>query len=302
MIEAKGLTKNFKKKVAVDNLSFTVPNGLITGFLGPNGSGKSTTMRLMLGLDFGGGSTTFNGTPFMKLPNPQATIGALLDTNMFHPKRTAYNHLKILASLSNIPTKRIDEVIELVGLETVKNQKVGGFSMGMRQRLGLACCVLDEPNYLMLDEPANGLDPEGMAWLRDFLKSYVNKDRAIFISSHLLTELSHVADRVVVIGQGKLIAESSLADFINHNVSTSVIIRVKTPKTFVTSLKKAGITYREGPAGISIDGKTTDEIGKIAFDSKQVVFELRQQSGDLEQAFLDVTADQQEYRAKKGES
>lgn len=301
MIEAKGLYKKYKKKVAVDNLSFTVPTGHITGFLGPNGAGKSTTMRLMLGLDKGRGTTTFNGQTFFELAKPQKTIGALLDANMFHPKVSARNHLLELASISLIAPKRVDEVLELVGLKSAAKQKVGGFSLGMRQRLGLACCVLDEPKYLMLDEPANGLDPEGIAWLRDFLKDYVNSERGILMSSHLLGELQHIADRVVVIGQGKLITESSLTDFISGNITSSVLVRTSNQNLLASLLNKKGLGYKvQGDALIITGtGSSTDNIGRLAHAAKLTVLELSLQSGDLEQAFLDVTATSQEYSTKK---
>lgn len=301
MIEAKGLYKKYKKKVAVDDLSFTVPTGHITGFLGPNGSGKSTTMRLMLGLDKGPGTTTFNGQTFFELEKPQKTVGALLDANMFHPKVSARNHLLELASIGRIAPKRVDEVIELVGLESATKQKVGGFSMGMRQRLGLACCILDEPKYLMLDEPANGLDPEGIAWLRDFLKGYVSPERGILMSSHLLGELQHIADRVVVIGQGKLITESSLAGFISKNITSSVLVRTSNQTMLASLLDKKGLSFKTRGDAITVSSGTTDDIGKIAHAAMLTVLELSLQSGDLEQAFLDVTATSQEYSTKKAD-
>lgn len=284
--------------MAVSDLSFSVPTGHITGFLGPNGSGKSTTMRLMLGLDKGQGKTTFDGKTFFEITRPQNTIGALLDANMFHPKVSAHNHLLELASISDISSSRVDEVLSLVGLESAKKQKVGGFSLGMRQRLGLACCILDEPDYLMLDEPANGLDPEGIAWLRDFLKDYVNPTRGILISSHLLGELQHIADRVVVIGQGKLITESTLEEFLNKNVNSSVVVRTTDQKIMASILTKKGLVHkREGNALIVTDG-TTDDIGKLAYTAKLIVLELREQTRDLEQAFLDATSASQEYSTK----
>ncbi len=208
MIQAQNLSKKYKKKLAVDSLSFTVEPGKVTGFLGPNGSGKSTTMRLMLGLDKGGGKTLFDEKPLYDHMHPSKVVGILLEAKAFHPTRSARNHLRVLADAGGIAQERVDEVLDIVGLADVAKKGPGKFSLGMSQRLGIAAAILGEPKYLILDEPANGLDPEGIAWLRQFIKDYADKGNAVFVSSHLLSEMAQMADDVVVIGNGKFIAEA----------------------------------------------------------------------------------------------
>src|ERR1700691_2824774 len=210
MINASHLSKRYRKTAAVDDLSFEVETGKVTGFLGPNGAGKSTTMRLMLGLDSGKGTTTYDNKMLHEYSEPSKMVGILLEAKAFHPTRTARNHLKVLATEGNIPMSRVDEVLDMVGLSTAAKKGPGKFSLGMSQRLGMAAALLASPKYLLLDEPANGLDPEGIVWLREFLKSYADDGNAVFVSSHLLDEMSHMADNVVVIGKGKLIASTSI--------------------------------------------------------------------------------------------
>ncbi len=214
MIKAQNLRKRYRKKVAVDDISFNVETGKVTGFLGPNGAGKSTTMRLMLGLDNGAGRTTFDGKRLHEYARPSQVVGILLEAKAFHPTRTARNHLRILAAASGVADARVDEVLDIVGLRDVAKKRPGKFSLGMSQRLGIAAALLGQPKYLILDEPANGLDPEGIAWLRQFLKEYADKGNAVFVSSHLLSEMSLMADNVIVIGKGKLIASTSIGDML----------------------------------------------------------------------------------------
>jgi ABC-2 type transport system ATP-binding protein len=235
MILASNLSKKYRKKLAVDNLSFRVETGKVTGFLGPNGAGKSTTMRLMLGLDSGKGKTTFDDRPLHSYTQPSKMVGILLEAKAFHPTRSARQHLKILAAAGGIPMSRVDEVLDIVGLTDVAKKGPGKFSLGMSQRLGIAAAILGKPKYLLLDEPANGLDPEGIAWLRDFLKDYADEGNAVFVSSHLLSEMSQMADNVVVIGKGKLIADTSISKLLAQNAHAGVLVR--SPK--LSQLQKA---------------------------------------------------------------
>jgi ABC-2 type transport system ATP-binding protein len=263
VIKASHLNKNYRKKTAVDNLSFEVATGKVTGFLGPNGAGKSTTMRLMLGLDHGKGSTTYDGKKLYEYPEPSKVVGILLEAKAFHPTRSARNHLKILATAGNIPLKRVDEVLEIVGIKEVAKKGPGKFSLGMSQRLGIAAAILGKPKYLILDEPANGLDPEGIAWLRDFLKKYAAEGNAVFVSSHLLSEMSQMADNIIVIGKGKLIIETSINE---------------------------------------LAGVKSDEIGKLAFENKVTVLELAPHKASLEEVFLELTEGSEEYKSSGKEA
>lgn len=303
MIRATNLSKRYRKKIAVNDISFEVETGKVTGFLGPNGAGKSTTMRLMLGLDNGGGNTLFDDKKLNQYRKPSQVVGILLEAKAFHPTRTARNHLKVLAAAGGISDKRVDEVLELVGLSNVAKKKPGKFSLGMSQRLGIAAAILGEPKYLLLDEPANGLDPEGIAWLRQFLKDYASRGNAVFVSSHLLSEMSQMADNVVVIGKGELIASTSVREIISGSAHKSVFVRSPQKAKLLKALEKAGLTIQVQPDGISIIGADTDEVGKIAFASGVQISELSAQKASLEEAFLELTANSQEYRSttKKGE-
>jgi len=299
MIQVDHLNKRYGKKVAVDDLSFRIETGKVTGFLGPNGAGKSTTMRLMLGLDNGGGKTTFDNKKLHEYARPSQVIGILLEAKAFHPTRTARQHLRILANAGGVSLKRVDEVLEEVGLSKVAKSKPGKFSLGMSQRLGIAAAILGKPKYLMLDEPANGLDPEGIAWLRDFLKDYADAGNAVFVSSHLLSEMSQMADNVVVIGKGKLIADTSIGEILSSSGHSGVFVR--SPKLSVLERalqgRKAEISKLDG--GLKVSGLTTEDIGKLAFENNVPVYELVQQSASLEEAFLELTAGSEEFASQK---
>ncbi len=298
VIKAEHLTKKYGQKIAVNDISFQVQTGKVTGFLGPNGAGKSTTMRLMLGLNNGGGATLFNGKPLYEYRRPSKMVGVLLEAKAFHPTRSARNHLKILSTEGGIPLSRVDEVLDIVGLKAEAKKGPGKFSLGMSQRLGLAAALLAQPKYLILDEPANGLDPEGIVWLREFLKSYADKDKGVFVSSHLLSEMSLLADNVVVIGKGRVLADTSMKDFIDGNVSTSVYVRVSDKEKLIKILDQQKISYKKKNSGFEIHDSKTDKIGKLAFDNKITILELASISASLEEAFLEVTAGAEEYTGK----
>jgi len=299
MITAEHLSKRYKKKLAVDDLSFTVETGKVTGFLGPNGAGKSTTMRLMLGLDNGAGMTTFDGKKLHHYAQPSQVIGILLEAKAFHPTRSARQHLRILADAGGINTKRVEEVLDEVGQGDVAKSKPGKFSLGMSQRLGIAAALLGRPKYLMLDEPANGLDPEGIAWLRDFLKGYADQGNAVFVSSHLLSEMSQMADNVVVIGKGKLIADTSMKELIAKSGHSGVLVRSPKLSVLERVLKGRKASMAKTPAGLKVAGMSSDEIGKLAFASGVPIYELSSQAASLEEAFLELTAGSEEFASKK---
>lgn len=301
MIVTDHLTKKFRKKVAVDDVSFNVETGKVTGFLGPNGAGKSTTMRLMLGLDNGQGKTTFDNKLLHEYSQPSHVVGILLEAKAFHPTRTARNHLRVLADAGNVPVARVDEVLELVGLKEVVKKKPGKFSLGMSQRLGIAAAILGKPKYLLLDEPANGLDPEGIAWLRKFIKNYADAGNAVFISSHLLSEMSQMADNIVVIGRGKLIASTTMSQLIAGSAHSSVFVRVENTKKLEKALAGRNLQFTKEDDGINISGAKTDEVGKLAFEAGVPVLELSPRLASLEEAFLELTAESQEYRAQSKE-
>ncbi len=300
MIQAEHLTKRYKDKKAVDDLSFTVETGKVTGFLGPNGAGKSTTMRLMLGLDSGGGATTFDGKKLYDYDLPSKIVGILLEAKAFHPTRSARSHLRILAEAGGIPLKRVDEALDLVGLKDVAKKGPGKFSLGMSQRLGIAAAILGQPKYLMLDEPANGLDPEGIAWLREFIKDYADKSNGVFISSHLLSEMSQMADNVVVIGKGKMIADTSMSELISGSGHSTIFARAQNMAGLEKALKQRAITFAKSDGGLKITGVKTDVVGQLAFTAGVPILELATHSASLEEVFLDITADSQEYQTKKG--
>lgn len=299
MIDVQHITKKYRKKVAVSDLTFQVETGKVTGFLGPNGAGKSTTMRLMLGLDKGQGVTTFDGKRLNEHKDPSQVVGILLEAKAFHPTRSARSHLKVLATAGDIPLSRVDEVLDIVGLKDVAKKGPGKFSLGMSQRLGIAAAILGEPKYLLLDEPANGLDPEGIAWLRQFLKDYADAGNAVFVSSHLLSEMALMADNVVVIGKGKLIADTSIKD-LEKNAHTGVFVR--SPK--LALLKKALVADKLPVAGseqgLVVENATTDVVGKIAFAHNIPLSELTNKTATLEEIFLDLTENAGEYHAGGG--
>lgn len=297
MIEAKHLGKRYRKKVAVDDISFKVETGKVTGFLGPNGAGKSTTMRLMLGLDNGSGETRFDGKKLHEYRQPSKAIGILLEAKAFHPTRSARSHLKVLAAAGGVADSRVDEVLDIVGLKDVAKKKPGKFSLGMSQRLGIAAAILGEPKYLMLDEPANGLDPEGIAWLRSFLRDYASKGNAVFVSSHLLSEMSLMADNVVVIGKGKLIADTSMDMLISQHSKSAVFVRTNKQASFKKLLEDRKLSFTEGKDGLTVSRAKTDELGKMAFSAGITMLELAPHVASLEEAFLEVTAGSEEYQA-----
>jgi ABC-2 type transport system ATP-binding protein len=303
VIEVNNLYKKYRKKVAVDDVSFKVETGKVTGFLGPNGAGKSTTMRLMLGLDNGKGHTTFDGKALHEYQKPSQVIGILLEAKAFHPTRSARNHLKILAAAGGIDDSRVEEVLDIVGLKEVTKKGPGKFSLGMSQRLGIAAAILGKPKYLMLDEPANGLDPDGIAWLRQFIKDYADQGNAVFVSSHLLSEMSLMADNIVVIGKGKLIASTSMDALLSGSAHSSVFVRAANTGKLEKALLAAKLEPAKEQNGLKLTGVKTDQVGKIAFEAGIPVLELTSHVASLEEAFLELTADAQEYRTgeKKGD-
>lgn len=303
VIEAHDLTKKYRSKLAVDHVSFKVETGKVTGFLGPNGAGKSTTMRLMLGLDNGGGKTTFDGKNLADHARPSKVVGILLEAKAFHPTRSARNHLKVLADAGNIPLKRVDEVLEVVGLHDVARKGPGKFSLGMAQRLGIAAALLGKPKYLILDEPANGLDPEGIAWLRQFIKDYADQGNAVFVSSHLLSEMAQMADNVVVIGKGKLIASTSMSELIADNSHGGVFVRTPAMQKMERLLHERLLAYKRQDGGFIVENIKTDVIGHMAYEASVPILELSVQKASLEDAFLQMTAGSEEYigtNKKKG--
>ena len=298
MIEVSGLTKRYGPKLAVDDLSFDVASGRVTGFLGPNGAGKSTTMRLVLGLDRPtAGSTTINGKHLSDMPLAMREVGALLDAGYVHPTRKAYDHLWALAASNKVPKARVDEVLGLVGLEAAARRRVGQFSLGMKQRLGLAGSLLGDPGTLLFDEPANGLDPEGVHWLRGFLKSLASEGRTILVSSHLLSEMQLMADDLVVIGQGRLLFDGSAAQFMTQSARHWVRVRSPQVRSLAEALQQQGAQVTPVvPDAMDVAGKTTEEIGDLAARLGLVLHELSPQTSSLEEAFLELTAHTQEYQ------
>ena len=295
-IEARGLGKRYGSTVAVDDLSFEVRSGGVTGFLGPNGSGKSTTIRLMLGLDNGTGTTTFDGQRYGELDHPMRQVGALLDAKAFHPTRTARNHLRVLAAASKINKRRADEVLEFVGLESVASKKPKNFSLGMGQRLGLAAALLGDPHTLILDEPANGLDPAGIQWLRSFLKDFAAKDHTVFVSSHLLAEMALMADQLVVIGRGRLITSGQVEDFVSAASGTAVVVRGPDLAPLREAIDRVDATVSELPEGVlQVVGLTQEEVGDLAFERNVHLHGLMTRTASLEEAFLEATAGSEEF-------
>ncbi|MGP6172931.1 ABC transporter ATP-binding protein [Corynebacterium sp. A21] len=298
MLTVTNLTKTYSSTTAVHDLSFTVPDGQVTGFLGPNGSGKSTTMRMCLGLERPSeGSALFDGADFRSLHRPAEVVGSLLDAAGFHPGRSARAHLAYLAAIAGIPATRIDAVLDQVGLTDVARRKVGGFSLGMKQRLGLACALLGDPQHLLLDEPVNGLDPEGVHWMRDMIRAFAAQGRSVLVSSHLLSEMSLTADRLVVIGRGRLIGEGTVADFIGGTGSPVVEVRVDRPEVLAAHLATRGVGTREVEGVLQVLECSTAEIGEICRDLDLRVLGLGEKIPSLEEAFLAATADVVDYRA-----
>lgn len=298
LIEARGLAKSYGGKSAVQDLTFRVRPGSVTGFLGPNGAGKSTTMRLMLGLDGGAGTTTFDGVAFGELDQPMCHVGALLEAKPFHPTRTARNHLRMLAVANGISLKRVDTVLDQLGLSEVAKKKPKNFSLGMGQRLGLAAALLGDPDTLILDEPANGLDPQGIQWLRELLKFLAGEGRSVFVSSHLLSEMALMADELVVIGRGRLIASGPVADFVKRAGST-IVIRTPQVEDLARALgSRAGVQITMVADEMHVTGVSAEDVGDLAFEHRIRLHELATQTATLEEAFLDATAGAEEFQAR----
>ncbi len=299
MIVTRHLTKRYGKTLAVDGLSFTVAPGLVTGFLGPNGSGKSTTMRMILGLDVpDAGSSTVHGVPYRQLRWPLREVGALLDAKAFHPGRSARNHLRCLATTNDIPAARVDEVLDLVGLTAVADRRAGKFSLGMGQRLGIASALLGDPGILLFDEPVNGLDPEGIRWVRHLLRGLAAEGRTVLVSSHLINEMALTADHLVVIGRGTLIADTSVEEFTARSRADSVRLVTPTPQRFVSALSRAGARPSvDADGSIVVTGMRPADIGELAAAARLVVHELTPVRGSLEDAFMELTSETVEFRS-----
>ena len=315
MIEVRGLVKRYGAKVAVNDLSFDVEPGHVTGFLGPNGAGKTTTMRLILGLDYpDSGTVTIDGKQYAHLAYPMREVGALLDAKAVHGGRSAYNHLLCLAQTNNLPKRRVGEALELVGLTEVARKRTKGFSLGMGQRLGIAATLLGDPTVLMFDEPVNGLDPEGILWIRNLMKALAAEGRTVFVSSHLMSEMENTADHLIVIGRGSLLADCTMDEFIAR--SSGQTVRVRTPQPELLAKAVSGIAAdaaADGRAGIAptakseedgsltVHGLTAAQVGDLAFDHGVRLHELTVVRASLEEAFMELTADSVEYRAGQGQ-
>jgi ABC-2 type transport system ATP-binding protein len=301
MITAHALTKRYGAATAVDHLTFEVQPGVVTGFLGPNGSGKSTTMRMVMGLDMpDSGSALIDGKPYAQLSWPLRQVGALLDAKAIHPARTARNHLRWLAVSNDIPLRRVDEVLDQVGLTSVAGRRAGKFSLGMSQRLGIAAALLGDPGVLLFDEPVNGLDPEGIRWVRHFLRGMAAEGRTVLVSSHLISEMSLTADRLVVIGRGRLIAETSVKDFVARSGGGGVRLVTPDLEAFTAALKLAGaeLSADDDPdtSSVTIKGLSASEVGDLGALHHLRVHELTPVMGSLEDAFMELTKDEVEYR------
>ena len=307
MIEVQGLTKRYGAVTAVDDLTFSVQPGHVTGFLGPNGAGKSTTMRMILGLDKPtAGTALINGAPYSALTNPTRKVGALLDAKGVHPNRSARASLLWQAQAAGLPASRVDEVLSLVGLSEAAGKRVGGFSLGMSQRLGIAAALLGDPEILILDEPVNGLDPEGIRWVRGLLKSFAAEGRTVLVSSHLLAEMAQTADHLIVIGKGKLVADTSVAEFIRGNSAVVTLVRVGVG---VDKQKLLGVlneytetTDADGRPTIEVPNMTSDEVGAAAFAAGVQLAELSERRASLEDAYMQSTEGHTQYAASASAS
>jgi ABC-2 type transport system ATP-binding protein len=304
MIEVRDLTKRYGDRLAVDHLSFAVEPGRVTGFLGPNGAGKSTTMRLILGLDRPqAGTATIDGKRYEQLPRPLTAVGALLEAKAMHTGRSAYNHLLFLAQSQALPRQRVDQVLALVGLTEVARRRTGTYSLGMSQRVGIAAAMLGNPRVLLLDEPVNGLDPEGILWVRNLMKQLAAEGRTIFVSSHLMNEMAVTADHLIVIGKGKLIADRPTQEFIERSSERTVLVR--SPQAGRLSeliAAEGGVVKQESknngaPPGLSVTGMEAPRIGEIAAAAGLVLHELTPRLASLEEAYMELTADSAEFGA-----
>jgi ABC-2 type transport system ATP-binding protein len=296
VIELDGLTKRYRSRVAVDDLTVTIEPGRVTGFLGPNGSGKTTTMRCILGLARPtSGTATVLGRPYRELARPMRRVGALIDPRARHPGRTAYAHLLALARSNDLPGHRVDEVIELVGLDSVAHERVRDFSLGMGQRLGIAAALLGDPDVLLLDEPVNGLDPEGIRWVRELLRDLADEGRTVLVSSHLMSEMEDTADHLVIVGRGRLLADVPMDDFLGAHAA----VRVRTPQgpLLADALRRAGAHVElEIDGALRVEGLELREVGDVAFVADVRVHELSRVTASLEGAYLALTGDEVEYR------
>jgi ABC-2 type transport system ATP-binding protein len=298
MIDARQLTKRYGEKTAVDGLDFVVKPGIVTGFLGPNGAGKSTTMRMIVGLDAPtSGTVTVNGHHYARHQAPLQEVGSLLEAKSIHPDRSAYNHLRALALTHGIPGRRVDEVIGLAGLGSVAKKRAGAFSLGMGQRLGIAAALLGDPQTVMLDEPVNGLDPEGVLWIRNLLKGLADDGRTVFVSSHLMSEMALVADHLIIVGRGRLLADTTVADLIREAGGDAVKVATQDPARLRDVLAGPGVdvTGRIGSEELQVTGLTAREIGLKAAEHGIALFELSARTVSLEEAFMDLTRDAVEY-------
>lgn len=301
MIVAENLSKSFGAKRAVADVSFTVQPGKVTGFLGPNGAGKSTTMRMIVGLDRPtGGRVTVNGRPYAQLRSPLTEVGVLLDAKAVHTGRTARNHLRAMAATHGIPRTRVDEVIELTGIGSVAGKRAGKFSLGMGQRLGIAAALLGDPHTLILDEPVNGLDPEGVRWVRQFVRHLAAEGRTVLLSSHLMSEMAQTADHVIVLGRGQVLADADLSALVRAWTSNAVLVRSPRLSDLVAAVSGPDITVTASEPGMAeITGITAAVIGDLAASLGIPVHELTSRSGSLEDAYLALTGDSVEYKTKE---
>jgi ABC-2 type transport system ATP-binding protein len=299
MIEVQNLSKRYGEKLAVDSLDFVVQPGIVTGFLGPNGAGKSTTMRLIAGLDEpSAGSVRVNGKNYRLAAAPMAELGLLLEARAMHTGRSARNHLLALAQTNGISRRRVDEVIDMVGLRDVAGKRVGGFSLGMGQRLGVASALLGDPEVVVLDEPVNGLDPEGVLWIRNLLKALAADGRTVFVSSHLMSEMAQTATRLIVVGRGRLIADTTVEEFVARASGSSVTVRTPEARRLRDLLLGPDVTITSDRTDVlRVQGLDAEQIGTVAWRAHLPVFELARQQASLEQAFMELTQDSVEYRS-----
>jgi len=299
VIEVNELTKRYGARTAVDRLSFTVEPGLVTGFLGPNGAGKTTTLRLILGLDAPThGTATVDGVPFREHPRGLRHVGALLDATQVHGGRSAFAHLSALARSNGIGARRVTEVLAEVGLSDVARRRIGGFSLGMKQRLGIAGALLGDPPVLVFDEPVNGMDPEGVLWARTLFRRLAAEGRTVFLSSHLMAEMEHTADRLVVIGRGRLIAAEPLRDFAARAAGPAVLVRTPGAAELAAAVERAGGSATpDGEGRLTVTGLSTERVGALAHEHRIELRELSTRTASLEEAFMELTADSVEYLA-----
>ncbi|WP_129657147.1 ABC transporter ATP-binding protein [Rothia halotolerans] len=297
MIEVSGLTKTYGAKRAVDDISFTVQPGQVTGFLGPNGAGKSTTMRMILGLERPtSGTALVEGKPYRKLASPLTTVGSLLEAKAVHPRRTGANHLRAMAATHGLPKSRVDEVIDITGLSSAAKKKVGGYSLGMGQRLGIASAILGDPSVVILDEPVNGLDPEGVIWVRQMARFLASEGKTVFLSSHLMSEMAQTADHLIVIGQGRILADQPLEEFLNQAGDERVLVRTDEADAFAGVLQREGLRVDPHDGGLMVHGNGR-QVAERAQAEGVLLYEISPQHASLEQVYMAMTQDSVEYRS-----